>query len=860
MLSRRQFLKVAGTAAVSVPLLARTLQAEEIPKLRAVPLEGVHAYSDKQSVAGGESIGFYVSASVAYEFSIVRLGHNADGPDEDEVIHQEQAPANPQPIYPGSFVHVEKGIDVSLSEFTLSCWVRPYTTETVAGLMGFGGFGLYVEPTGRLSFYLNDGARRIAHTTDQNTIVSQVWQHVVATWDGEEKKIWVNGELVASWPATGTVQPDASALRIGAYGEGAVDSFLDGDLARPTVYNAALSAEQIREGFLDRGKTAPYGPTVLAHWPFDEERGDQVWDTSGNGYHGRIVNHATWMVGGPSFETHPGRFEPYNPFVDPTRGHAVRFSRDDLYDCGWQKTHPFSFPPDAVPGMYAARLRFRWNGLQAVVHVPFVVRPSATMLRAHLAVLVATNTWWAYNDALFHVPVPEGTHTNRELVSFRDTPAFSFYEKHREGQGSYQVGLRVPNPSADPYLTYLSEEYSHLLRAERYFHIWLEEEGIPYDLITDADLHRNPELLTGYDALAIVGHNEYWSDRMYDGVGKYLARGGNVVNLSGNTMFWRVSFNDSQTVMECHKIDTNGNQVRIDRRGESWHSHDGKRGGLMRDVGRPCWKLLGMDTMGWILASNPSTFTVPEIQQATHFLFEGPRKIQVENGQAIGYARDAAFPRLMGHEVDAPLEQLLQVQTLSTPEGAERPVPPEGIVVLAGDRSWPAVHDYFMRVSGVRNTGGAIVYWERPEGGKVFNTGSIATAWTMSVDPDLAALVYNALYHFGIRKEVRRPRSVPAGPADFDEDGAVTLADFFAFAAHYGTRLGEVNFDVRYDLDGDGQISFSDFRAFVRYYMAHQSSARLDDLGASTEELLASVPELRTAAFGHPGLAADLKG
>jgi len=43
-----------------------------------------------------------------------------------------------------------------------------------------------------------------------------------------------------------------------------------------------------------------------------------------------------------------------------------------------------------------------------------------------------------------------------------------------------------------------------------------------------------------------------------------------------------------------------------------------------------------------------------------------------------------------------------------------------------------------------------IVYWERPEGGRVFHTGSIATAWAMYYDESLGKLVRNVLHHFKV--------------------------------------------------------------------------------------------------------------
>ena len=91
--------------------------------------------------------------------------------------------------------------------------------------------------------------------------------------------------------------------------------------------------------------------------------------------------------------------------------------------------------------------------------------------------------------------------------------------------------------------------------AGQHYGVWLEEQGYEYDMISDLDLHRDPSILRDYPVFMVVGHNEYWSLPMYRGTDDYLRRGGNLVVLSGNAVFWRVSFNEDCSVMECRKAD-----------------------------------------------------------------------------------------------------------------------------------------------------------------------------------------------------------------------------------------------------------------------------------------------------------------
>ena len=53
--------------------------------------------------------------------------------------------------------------------------------------------------------------------------------------------------------------------------------------------------------------------------------------------------------------------------------------------------------------------------------------------------------------------------------------------------------------------------------------------------------------------------------------------------------------------------------------------------------------------------------------------------------------------------------------------------------------------------AGDEQTIAEIIYWERPQGGRVFHTGSIATAWAMYYDESLSNLVRNVLHHFKVK-------------------------------------------------------------------------------------------------------------
>ena len=81
-------------------------------------------------------------------------------------------------------------------------------------------------------------------------VVNNNWNNVVATWDGTNKRIYVNGILRAtSANLTGTItQNSTGAAYIGIYGNFGGYPF-NGRIAQTQIYNRALTASEIQQNF-----------------------------------------------------------------------------------------------------------------------------------------------------------------------------------------------------------------------------------------------------------------------------------------------------------------------------------------------------------------------------------------------------------------------------------------------------------------------------------------------------------------------------------------------------------------------------------------------------------------------------------
>ncbi|MDC0157217.1 hypothetical protein OAK38_05610 [Verrucomicrobia bacterium] len=749
------YLKEAKGALSSAP-------KDEIPPHHAINLPGLHAYAQK-SIAAGEEIEFRVSSAVPYDLSVVKLGADPENRDKDPVLQSFQVEQpQAQPIHPGSYLHVAKGLPAhrSLSQLTLECWIRPFQLSGWQGLVTQHdypercGIGLFLSE-GKIVFGTGSGGAYDAtafQQTKAGLIKAHRWHHLVGSWDGKKKRIYVDGKRVAEVAFSGTTRPGKTALRIGAYGEeGKAVNFHNGDVAMCAVYDRALNEDQVKKRFADRGLSVPQNDRLLACWPFTEEKGKQVADASDFGRDARIVNRGTWMIGGPSFNAsainrHDSQ---YDPTKDEKRGHGLRLASDEIYNARWKVNHRFRLPPDAKSGVYAGRFDFKLKGKPMRYHTSFIVRRPESKPKAPLLVLVSSNTWLAYNSVPFPVNHGKGLinmGTGGLGNSHPGAPKYSFYSDHRNGQPTYKVGLKVPWPAGGPNKTYIGGGYSHLLRGERFLHLWLDKHGYEYDVITDRDLDRNPEVLKGYKAVLVNGHSEYWSAPAYDGMDDYLKAGGAAVVMSGNTMFWRVSFDETGEVMECRKFGGGIGGRKLAKVGELYHSHDFKRGSLMRFCGYPAWKLVGLECIGW----GGGNFANYQVDLPDHFLFGQPHQIDLKKGEPFGFTNTKKGA--VGHEYDVRLSTLLRATKNPALKGL---VEPEGIVTIASSQSNRNVLDFnaegHRKRVGDEQTIAEIIYWERPEGGRVFHTGSIATAWAMYYDEPLSNLVRNVLHHFKVK-------------------------------------------------------------------------------------------------------------
>jgi hypothetical protein len=178
-----------------------------------------------------------------------------------------------------------------------------------------------------------------------------------------------------------------------------------------------------------------------------------------------------------------------------------------LLEANWQPSLALVVPLDWTTGVYVARLATTAGNAS---YVPFVVDGSPY---ADYAVTLPDTTVAAYNDwggySLYHGP-PGLDGKNARKVSL-DRPALNW---------RYGLGTGLP----------------HIIDAIR----WLERGGYDLSYLSDFDVNAHPGWLLDHRAYMALGHDEYWTKTMRDGVERARDAGVGLAFLGANDGYWQI--------------------------------------------------------------------------------------------------------------------------------------------------------------------------------------------------------------------------------------------------------------------------------------------------------------------------------
>ena len=198
-------------------------------------------------------------------------------------------------------------------QVTLSLWVN---TQDIGNTqnnpwLGKGDTSYMIKghrEGNQIEFFIYDGTWITAHA-DVGPEFNGDWHHAAGTFDGEQLKIYVDGELSVTTDHVGGISPDTYNVAIGTNTQSG-GRFSESIVDEAKIYSRALSEGEILylAGF--RAPVDPGTDGLVAHYAFEND----TTDSSGNGLDGTIIGDAT--------------------FAEGVKGMALNLDGDDYVDCG----------------------------------------------------------------------------------------------------------------------------------------------------------------------------------------------------------------------------------------------------------------------------------------------------------------------------------------------------------------------------------------------------------------------------------------------------------------------------------------------------------------------------------------------
>lgn len=204
--------------------------------------------------------------------------------------------------------------------------------------------------------------------------------------------------------------------------------------------------------------------------------------------------------------------------------------------CDWQPSIEFTIPADWVSGVYLGKLTEETEGRDS--YVIFIVRDDR---QANILFQCSDMTWQAYNRWPYQ------------------------HSLYCDGQRDWHTGDGVDVSLDRPYAKYtqlvdqpLTLGSGEWFLTEFPLAFWAEQQGYDVSYVSNWDTHYDADGLLRAAGLLSVGHDEYWTQPMFDNVQSAIRKGLNVAFLSGNAVFCKLLLKPSPAGVPDRVFERNG--------------------------------------------------------------------------------------------------------------------------------------------------------------------------------------------------------------------------------------------------------------------------------------------------------------
>jgi len=727
-------------------------------------------YSNPLTTAPGETVKFMVNSQFSeYRAEIVRLIHgdlNPKGPG----LKTEHIASNVEKEYPGRVQVIRSGSSIIVADnptfatsnsFTVTAWIYPTTPDKgEQGIMGKWdkkanrGFALIIGEDGEPAVRMGDGTQ-VLELKSGALLLARHWYFLAASFDADTNRVQIVQRPLLHWPhdestaevigsIAGALTTCAGPFVMAACYEDEIEgrlhsrSHYNGKLEAPTLFGRALSLDELLTVMNDGWQKidAP----VVAAWNFAQDfNSTHIKDESENSLHGVALQMPARAMIGHNWN---GDNDNFNNI--PDQYGAIHFHDDDLEDAQWDADFEWELPLDLPSGIYAAHIQ---SG-DTDDYLPVFVCPSVGEPSADIAFLVPTASYLAYaNDRM--LDGPDSLFTNKDLSINKEAYQYCFdnnllstYDLHADGSGVCYSSTQRPLTNMRPGFYHAVLDTPHQFPADLHLVDWLESQQFNHDVITDHLLHASGEaLLAPYRTIVTGTHPEYWSHEMLDALQAYLNKGGRLMYMGGNGFYWVTTFTPGDAhAVEIRRAD--GIRAWEHEPGELYHNFSGERGGLWRWRGKAPQQLagVGFSAQGYD-TSRPYRRAPASHDPRAAFIFEGVDDELIGDFESLVMCHGAAGFELdrFDHKLGTPNHALLLASSFGHSDSYQHVIEE----VLMSNSLQGGTVDERVRAD--------MVFFEYPNDGAVFSTGSIAWSGALShnnYDNNVSRITANVLRNF----------------------------------------------------------------------------------------------------------------
>jgi hypothetical protein len=212
---------------------------------------------------------------------------------------------------------------LDMGKMTVSAWIKTTNSSEQCIVERNNSTFYFCTNGGKLRYWVSGVAA--TWTASNKSINDGGWHHVLATWDGVNKKLYIDGVLDITEAGTGGDMGSGSyGLNIGVrINSGVPNYYFNGLIDEVKLYSYALTSDEVKLDY-NQGKSMVLGSvstdssgnpdnsysakycipgdstscgSPVGEWKLDEKTGGYANDTSGNGNTGTLQNTPTWTNG-----------------------------------------------------------------------------------------------------------------------------------------------------------------------------------------------------------------------------------------------------------------------------------------------------------------------------------------------------------------------------------------------------------------------------------------------------------------------------------------------------------------------------------------------------------------------------------